>query len=86
MTPQATYRVVGVRHGGERIKLADRLTLDRAEYVQRVLADLVAFHELVIEAAPLTGHVGSTPTFGNSTYGDSRTLRLSHEVLQSSSR
>jgi hypothetical protein len=50
MTHQATYRVVGVRHGGERTKLADGLTLDRAEYVQRVLADLVAFQQLVIEA------------------------------------
>jgi hypothetical protein len=47
--PTTTYRVVGVRHGGERIKLADGLTLDRAEYVYRVLSDLVAFRELVME-------------------------------------
>jgi hypothetical protein len=49
MTPQATYRVVGVRHGGERITLAYRLTLDSAEYVQRVLSDLIAFQEMLVE-------------------------------------
>jgi hypothetical protein len=46
---QATYRAVGVRHGKERITLADGLTLERAEYVQRVLFDPVAFREIVVE-------------------------------------
>ncbi len=63
MTSQATYRVVGVRHRGERINLADGLTLDRGEHIQQVLSDLIAFQELIVEAesgasdAPALWHV-----------------------------
>jgi len=64
LAPQTAYRVIGVRHGGVRVTLTEHLTLERAEYVKNVLADLIAFDELVVEpddgppALPLRNFTG----------------------------
>jgi hypothetical protein len=49
MPPPTSFRVVAVRPDGTRHVLCVRLTWDRAEYVQRALAKIVAFREVLVE-------------------------------------